>query len=308
MSRLTNALQMLDILSARSVVSLDELADTLEISTRAVQRLKDDLESVGYHIDTKMGPNGGYTLKYQTQIHPIEFNIEERKILKQALALVMHQNSTQSRDFVRAVSKLSRQLDYPELSMVESFQSVRLNIDPEKYQNFITTLTQAIESCHRVTLEYNKNHRETKTYRFDPYELVLVNKLWYVFGYDEKGRYLSLKINKINDVTILESTFLKDENTSSRQVLSDYGYKIQPVMTELLITDQDYLSEYIWGKNQTITWLDDHRFKLEVEFPNEMSVKNFVMRSARHITIIEPVWLKDWLYQEAQEIIERYKQ
>ena len=49
MSRLTNALQMLDILSARSVVSLDELADTLEISTRAVQRLKDDLESVGYH-------------------------------------------------------------------------------------------------------------------------------------------------------------------------------------------------------------------------------------------------------------------
>ena len=55
MSKLNNALSMLDILSARSVVSVQELSDALEISTRAVdiilrQSWDQEVDTASYQV------------------------------------------------------------------------------------------------------------------------------------------------------------------------------------------------------------------------------------------------------------------
>lgn len=308
MSKLSNALVMLDVLSARSVVPLAELADLLEISERGVQRLKVELESVGYVINTIMGPGGGYMLETKTQIQPLAFASHERKLLKQAFSILLSQdNPTYGHDFVTVISKLSHQLDYSGTVSVSAFQSVKLNVDPIQYQKHLDLLEKAIEKHLRLDIIYNKNHREKRSYVFEPYELVIVNKFWYLLGYDEKGRYLSLKVNRIHALTIRDEVFRYDEDTSSKHVFSKFGYKIKPVFAELEVFEQDYISEYIWGEHQEIIWLDDHRFILKVEFSNELAVKDFVLQGGSHVTVLKPDWLKAWIVDECHKITKLYR-
>ncbi|QIK70533.1 WYL domain-containing transcriptional regulator [Erysipelothrix sp. HDW6C] len=307
MSKLSNALTMLDILSARSVVSLPELAETLELSHRGVQRLKDDLEVAGYNIETVMGPGGGYKLSNNTQVHPLAFSLQERKTLKQALSILIQQkNPSFGGDFVRTVSKLSNQLDYNDISNALAFQSVKLNVNLKRYQEHLEIFDRAIATHNRLHILYDKNHRQQNSYVFEPYELVIVNQFWYLLGYDEKGRYLSLKVNRVASAEILPETFRFDEETSHRGTLSDFGYKIKPVVAQLEIQNMDYISEYIWGKDQEITWLSDHRFLLKVEFPNEAAVEDFILKGGSRIKVIEPSSLREWVRSEALKTVAQY--
>ncbi|AMS11571.1 WYL domain-containing protein [Erysipelothrix rhusiopathiae] len=308
MSKLSNALVMLDVLSARSVVPLSELADLLEISERGVQRLKGELESVGYEITTVMGPGGGYVLESKTQLQPLAFERNERKMLKQAFAVLLSQdNPTLGNDFVAVISKLSHQLDYSGNVSISAFQSVKLNVDPNLYQKHIEMLENAIENHLRIDIVYNKNHREKRSYIFEPYELVIVNKFWYLLGYDEKNRYLSLKVNRIHELSLRDEIFRFDDETSSKHVFSKFGYKIKPVFAELEVFEQDYISEYIWGEHQEITWIDDHRFVLKVEFSNELAVKDFILQGGSHITVLKPEWLREWIVDECHKITKLYR-
>lgn len=301
MSKLTNALTMLNVLSARSVVSLQELSEILEINIRSVQRLKDDLEYSGYNIETVMGPGGGYKLINTSSIPSSALSMQERKKLKQALALLLHQNArTFDSDFIGVVSKLSQQLNYSNLDNTIAFQSVKLNVDPIHYSKTLETIEEAIELKRVLEIKYRKNHKSENIYRFQPYELVIVNQFWYLYGYDQKNRYLSLKVNRIREIEMLEKTFLKETQLPKRNTLNEYGYTIDPVHAVLEIKSLDYISEYIWGKNQTIEWISDHCFKLEVEFSNPIALRDFVLRCGDKVKVIEPEWL-------VNEIIEIYE-
>ncbi|WP_159635395.1 helix-turn-helix transcriptional regulator [Erysipelothrix anatis] len=307
MSKLTNALAMLDILSARAIVPIDELAQALEISARSVQRLKEELEDAGYVIETVMGPGGGYQLHSRSQIPPVAFDMKERKLLKQALAMVIqHNNSAMGGDFVRAVSKLSQQLNYQDVSNTMAFQSVKLNVDVKQYQEHLELIEVAIETHQRLKLSYKKTHKDRNTYTFEPYELILVNQFWYMMGYDERNRYLSLKVNRIETLTMLDETFRYEAPSNSKGAITEFGYKIKPVQATLIVRNLDFLSEYIWGKNQVITWLDDHRFHMELEFPNEAAAKDFIRKGGANLEVLAPLELRMWIQDEAQKIIAKY--
>lgn len=306
MSKLNNALSMLDILSARSVVSVQELSDALEISTRAVQRLKDTIIDSGYHIETIMGPGGGYRLLSSSQIQPLAFDMNQRRILKKAIANMMQQTTVYGPDMQIALAKLSQQLNYNDVNTNPFVQSVQLNVDPQTYQSHLELLEGAIDREHKIKIEYQKNHQTLNHYIFEPYELVLVNQLWYLFGFDEKNRYLSLKINRINSIEVLDIKFLKDDEFSHRQSLSEFGYKISPVKVSLIVKDRDYLSEYIWGKNQSITWIDNHKFRLEVEFSNDEAARTFILRGGSNIYIEAPESLRNWACEEYLQAFQQY--
>lgn len=307
MSKLNNALTMLNVLSARSIVSLQELSDLLEINIRSVQRLKDDLEYAGYHIETIMGPGGGYQLKDTTQIQSNAFTLDERRKLKQALAMLLHQNTkTFDSEFVVLVSKLSNQLHFSKMENTMAFQSVKLNVDPSHYNKLLTNLEVAISNTRVVNIDYQKNHKTIRNYTFQPYELLLVNQFWYLYGYDQNNRYISLKVNRINKLEITDRTFPKETKLPKRPTLNEYGYSIDPVKTVIEIRTMDYLSEYIWGKNQTITWVDDHRFILNVEFPNEIALKDFALRGGSKITVLEPQWLIEFLLESYENAMKQY--
>ena len=68
MSKLGNALTMIELLSSGKKYSIQELADILEVTPRMVRSYKDDLEKSGIYIDTIRGPYGGYVLNQNINV------------------------------------------------------------------------------------------------------------------------------------------------------------------------------------------------------------------------------------------------
>lgn len=62
MSKISNVISMLQLLSTGRKYSINELANTLEVTPRMIRVYKEELEKAGIFIDTIRGPYGGYIL------------------------------------------------------------------------------------------------------------------------------------------------------------------------------------------------------------------------------------------------------
>lgn len=60
MSKISNAIQMLNYLNTGNKYSVRELAEKIGITERMIRYYKCELEQAGIPIETFMGPNGGY--------------------------------------------------------------------------------------------------------------------------------------------------------------------------------------------------------------------------------------------------------
>ena len=68
MSKISNVISMLQILSSGRKYSINELANTLEVTPRMIRVYKEELEKAGSFIDTIRGPYGGYVLNQHISI------------------------------------------------------------------------------------------------------------------------------------------------------------------------------------------------------------------------------------------------
>ena len=76
MSKLSNTLTMLQLLSTGRKYSIQELSKILEVTPRMVRVYKEDLEKAGIYIDTIMGPYGGYVLKQEIRINTEKYKVK----------------------------------------------------------------------------------------------------------------------------------------------------------------------------------------------------------------------------------------
>lgn len=62
MSKLSNAINLITLLSDSEYSKIDELAYKLEVSKRSIRTYKNELEIAGIYIKSKTGRYGGYKL------------------------------------------------------------------------------------------------------------------------------------------------------------------------------------------------------------------------------------------------------
>jgi len=84
MSKISNVLNMIEILSSGRKYSIQELSELLEVSPRMVRVYKDEIEKAGIYIDTIKGPYGGYVLNQNINvpkrfITPNEIKVENKE-------------------------------------------------------------------------------------------------------------------------------------------------------------------------------------------------------------------------------------
>lgn len=82
MSKVGNAILLLGYLQNGKKYSVEELSKKLEISKRMVRNYKEELEKVGFFIETIRGPYGGYILKKSFDIPEIKWTTEDLNLLR----------------------------------------------------------------------------------------------------------------------------------------------------------------------------------------------------------------------------------
>lgn len=68
MSKVSNILTMLQLLSSGRKYSIAELSEKLEVTSRMVRVYKDELEKAGIYVDSLRGPYGGYVLNQNINV------------------------------------------------------------------------------------------------------------------------------------------------------------------------------------------------------------------------------------------------
>lgn len=308
MNKTAITLQMLEILNSRSRIKKEELAAILETNVRNIKEYKKELEMAGYQIDVINGPQGGYQLSKKGILPLRQFNHDEIGALKRAFSsLLTSQDASGSPALKRALTTLSSQFLQADQPDIYAFSMTHLNVEPAFYQHCIETCLKAIALNHRLKLTYRKANRELKEYLIEPYECITIEQIWYVFGFIKQGRYSSFKLNRITAIEISGETFLKDE-TLPRKEVNDFGYAIdKPFYFEAVITDLDFLAEYVYGDNQQIDWLDDHQFIISLTFNSKVRCLDFVRKASYHCRIIEPQWLIESYCEELKHLMKQYQ-
>lgn len=85
MSKISNVLSMIELLSTGRKYSIKSLSEALEVSPRQIRTYKDEIEKAGIYIDTIKGPYGGYVLNQNIQvpkrfITPTTINISDKSL------------------------------------------------------------------------------------------------------------------------------------------------------------------------------------------------------------------------------------
>ena len=80
MSKISNVISMLQILSNGRKYSINDLANELEVTPRMIRLYKEELEKAGIFIDAIRGPYGGYILNQKIYIPKKEETQEKLKM------------------------------------------------------------------------------------------------------------------------------------------------------------------------------------------------------------------------------------
>ena len=107
MSKITNAILMIKLLSNGRVYSVKELSEELGVTERMVRYYKEQLEMAGYIIESFKGPGGGYYINKTDMINIDYFNKYDLEVLDKVQdEMSTSDNDKLIKDFIELNKKL----------------------------------------------------------------------------------------------------------------------------------------------------------------------------------------------------------
>jgi len=145
MSKVSNAITMLELLQSGRKYSINELASILEVSERMIRVYKEDLEKAGIYIDTIMGPYGGYVLNQSVRMPIRKFKMKDAKLLDKYIA------NENDKDIKEELILLQDKIKGVYIGSKQEEKELNLKDETGKKYNL---LTRAIKEKRKVKILY----------------------------------------------------------------------------------------------------------------------------------------------------------
>lgn len=203
MSKISNALTMLELLSNNRKYSVKELAGILEVTERMVRIYKQDLEKAGIYIDTIRGPYGGYVLSNNILLPQRGFSKYDILLLNNSYELLIQNNDFR---FKNEYEELIDKVNGIYKSTQKKSGNVVLNEsnNKDKYNKF----SKAIREKKKVWINFLSLDKSAKERTIHPCNLFLYNDEWYVSAFCElRGEIRHFSLSRILELRILEESY-----------------------------------------------------------------------------------------------------
>ncbi len=199
MSKVSNVITMLELLSTGRKYSISELANILEVSERMIRVYKEDLEKAGIYIDTIMGPYGGYVLNQIVRLPIRKFKMKDAKLLDKYIKLETDQEEKDKlillQDKIKGVYIGSKQ------------DNKELNLKDETNKKY-NLLTRAIKEKRKVKILYYSYGKGENERVIDPAEMFLFQDGWYCAAYCERKKDIRhFELKRIIEYELLDEFY-----------------------------------------------------------------------------------------------------
>ena len=200
MSKISNAITMMELLQSGKKYSIKELSEILEVSERMVRVYKEELEKAGIYIDTIMGPYGGYVLNQTVRIPVRKFKMNDSKLLDK---YIKEESNPEIKE------KLVMLQDKIKGVYIGSIQeSEELNLKDETLKKY-NVLTRAIKERRKVKILYYSYGKGENERVIDPAEMFLFQDGWYVAAFCEKKKDIRhFELKRIINYELLEEKYM----------------------------------------------------------------------------------------------------
>lgn len=199
MSKISNVITMLQLLSTGRKYSVQELSDLLEVTPRMIRIYKEELEKSGIYIDTIMGPYGGYVLNQSIRLPVRKFKKADYQLIDN---YIKKEKNTQKqekleilKDKIRGVYIGSKQ------------ESKELNLEDETLNKY-NILTKAIKERRKVKILYYSYNSGENERVINPTEMFLFKDGWYCAAYCESRKDIRhFELKRIRKYELLDIIF-----------------------------------------------------------------------------------------------------
>ena len=200
MSKISNAITMMELLQSGRKYSIKELSEKLEVSERMVRFYKEELEKAGIYIDTIMGPYGGYVLNQTVRVPVRKFKMKDAELLDK---YIKEESNPEIKE------KLVMLQDKIKGVYIGSIQeSEELNLKDETLKKY-NLLTRAIKEKRKVKILYYSYGKGENERVIDPAEMFLFQEGWYVAAFCERKKDIRhFELKRIINYELLEEKYM----------------------------------------------------------------------------------------------------
>lgn len=198
MSKLSNILTMIELLSTGKKYSVEELANIIEVTPRMIRAYKEDMEKAGIYVDTIYGPYGGYVLQNQVRIPKRSFKVSDYEFLNNL------EVSNEDREKLNIIADKVRGIYLgSKLENIEVSSSIK---------NTYNIIAKAIKEHRKVLIDYYSYTKGITTRTIDPYDLFLYSSGWGVAAYCNLRHDLRhFELKRIDKIELLDEFFWVDQ-------------------------------------------------------------------------------------------------
>lgn len=199
MSKVSNAITMLELLASGRKYSVKELAEVLEVSERMIRIYKEDLEKAGIYIDSILGPYGGYYLKRPVKVPIRKFKERDYKILD---GYIKNETNEERR---KELISLQEKIKGIYIGSKQDTNKFKLEDVEQKKFNL---LTRAIKEKRKVKIRYYSYNKGENERIIDPAEMFLFQNGWYCAAFCEKKQDIRhFELKRIIDYELLNEKY-----------------------------------------------------------------------------------------------------
>lgn len=320
--------KLLDLLNNRSPhggISIKEMAENLEVSTRSIHRYLDHIENDMNKPIVRPERNtskkeGLYRLDvgYLPSISPEKALVIFLSLLQQkGSALAGHTNELKD----ALVGTLFKYKYNPQTLPVEKLQE-RIHIvdeqlaDPAKVSEIFSKLVQSLRDCCRVKLWYYVAHSGQNTQRVvEPYGLICKRHHWYLVAYCLKREAIRVfRVDQITDIfpytserfDYPEDFSLKEHMGQSWGIINDG--EICRVRLKFCPQVAHRVKRLIYHPSQEIKEEpSDGSVVMSFEICGIDEMKTWLVQWGDTVEVLEPGWLRQDMYDMAGKVLEIYK-
>ena len=200
MSKISNAITMMELLQSGRKYSIKELSEKLEVSERMIRVYKEELEKAGIYIDTIMCPYGGYVLNQAIRVPVRKFKMKDAELLDKYIK--------EEKD-IETKEKLTILQDKIKGVYIGSIkEQEELNLKDETLKKY-NVMTRAIKERRKVKILYYSYGKGENERVIDPAEMFLFQDGWYVAAFCETKKDIRhFELKRIREYELLEEKYM----------------------------------------------------------------------------------------------------
>lgn len=295
-------------------MTLQDIADELEVNRRQVIRYREDLDKAGIHITSTSGRYGGYTLDGKDYILGLNVTEAEYLTLLSALEHLKYENFMGYPELKMLADKIGA-LRENEGNMEFDFyiKGTKSNYSLQREKKIWFDIKAAIISSRKIKILYKSARRKASSRVVQPYYIFQYKGSMYFTGFCEYRQNMrDFKISRIEEYGILEEKFERDDSLSLKDYMKNcFGiFKDEELSIELEIKYPmaQIVKEKIWVENQIIEELPNKdAILLKAKIRGITEVKGWILGMGGAVKVVSPNNLKKEIWEEAKQILEHYK-